>query len=93
MHHLHNKHQLITAFKDPNKKQAVQQKLEQLKQGIQPATEFFVESEEYKATAGYNEEGYISLLKCNLSPHVLEHIYALENVPTTYDAWKTYMQH
>ena len=67
----------------------MQQKLEQLKQGIQPAAEFFVEFEEYKATAGYNKEGYISLLKCNLSPHVLECIYALENVPTMYDAWKT----
>ena len=49
--------------------------------------------QEYKATAGYNEEGYISLLKRNLSPRVLERIYALENVPTTYDAWKTYAQH
>ena len=43
--------------------------------------------------AGYNEEGYISLLKCNLSPCVLEHIYVLENMPTTYDAWKIYTQH
>jgi Retrotransposon gag protein/Zinc knuckle len=84
--------QLIMAFKDPNKKEAAQQKLEQLKQGIRPAAEFFVEFEEYKATAGYNEEGYISLLKRNLSPRVLERIYALENVPTTYDAWKTYAQ-
>ena len=47
----------------------------------------------HKATAGYNKEGYISLLKRNLSPRVLEHIYALENVPTMYDAWKTYAQH
>ena len=54
--------------------------------------EFFVEFEEYKATAGYNEEGYISLLKRNLSPHVLECIYVLENVPITYDAWKMYAQ-
>jgi len=85
--------QLIMAFKDPNKKEEVQQKLERLKQGIRPVAEFFVKFEEYKATAGYNEKGYISLLKRNLSPYVLECIYALENVPTTYDAWKTYMQH
>ena len=35
--------------------------------------------------AGHNEEGYIALLKHNLSPCVLECIYPLENVPTTYD--------
>ena len=77
--------QLIIAFKDPNKKEAAQQTVEQLKQGIQLAAEFFIKFEEYKGSAGYNEEGYISLLKHNLSPHVLGHIYALENVPTTYD--------
>ena len=35
--------------------------------------EFFVEFEEYKARAGYNEEGY--LLKHSLFPCVLEHIF------------------
>ena len=37
--------QLITALKDPKMKEAAQQKLEQLKQGIQPAGEFFIEFE------------------------------------------------
>ena len=40
-----------------------QQKLEQLKQGIRPVAEFFVEFEEHKSPAGYNDEEYIVLLK------------------------------
>ena len=38
------------------------------------------------------KEGYIVLLKCNLSSHVLECIYALENVPIMCDAWNIYTQ-
>ena len=64
--------QLLTAFHDPNKKEATQRRLEQLKQGTKPATEFFVEFEENKSLAGYNNEGYITLLKRNLSSQVLE---------------------
>ena len=48
--------QLLTAFHDPNKKEATQQRLKQLKQGTKPATEFFVEFEENKSLAGYNNE-------------------------------------
>jgi hypothetical protein len=82
--------QLLTAFRDPNKKEAAQRRLEQLKQGTKPAAEFFVEFEENKSLAGYNDEGYIALLKRNLSSQVLERIYALETIPTTYDQWKLY---
>jgi hypothetical protein len=82
--------QLLAAFRDPNKKEAAQQKLDGLKQGTRPAAEFFVEFEEYKTLAGYNDEGYIALLKKNLSSQVLERIYTLETIPTTYDQWKSY---
>ena len=37
--------QSLTAFRDPNKKEAVQQKLEQLKQRISLVAEFFIEFE------------------------------------------------
>ena len=52
--------QLLMAFRDPNKKEVAQQKLEQLKQGIRPVAEFFVEFEEYKSLGGYNHAGYIA---------------------------------
>ena len=60
--------QLLAAFRDPNKKEVAQQKLELLKQGIRLVAEFFVEFEEHKSLAGYNDEGYIVLLKRNLGP-------------------------
>ena len=82
--------QLLAPFHDPNKKEAAQQRLEQLKQGTKPAAEFFVEFEENKSLAGYKDEGYIALLKRNLSSQVLEWIYALETIPTTYNQWKSY---
>jgi Retrotransposon gag protein len=82
--------QLLMAFKDPNKKEAAQWRLEQLKQGTRPATEFFVEFEELKSLAKYNDERYIALLKRNLSPQVVERIYTLENIPTSYEQWKSY---
>ena len=41
--------QIQVAFKDPNKKDATQQKLEQPKQGMMLATEFFIDFEECKA--------------------------------------------
>ena len=75
--------QLLAVFRDPNKKE------EQLKQGIRPVAEFFVEFEEHKSLAGYIDEGYIVLLKRNLTPQVLEQIYALEMIPTN-DQWKSY---
>ena len=53
----------MTAFHDPNKKEAAQQRLDQLKQGTRLAAEFFMEFEEHKSLAGYNDEGYIALLK------------------------------
>ena len=64
--------------------------MEQLKQGGKPAAEFFVEFEEHRSQAGYNDEGYVALLKKNLSPQVVEWIYALETIPTMYDQWKSY---
>ena len=82
--------QLLTAFRDLNKKEAAQRRLDQLKQGTRLAAEFFVEFEEHKSLAGYNDEGYIALLKRNLSSQVLERIYALETIPSTYDQWKSY---
>ena len=82
--------QLITTFHDLNKKEAAQRKLKQLRQGTRPAAEFFVEFEEHKSLAEYNDEGYIVLLKKNLSSQVLERIYALETIPTKYDQWKSY---
>ena len=60
--------QLLTAFRDPNKKEAAQQKLKQLKQETRPVTKFFVEFGEHKFLEGYNDEGYITLLKGNLAP-------------------------
>ena len=77
--------QLLVAFRDPDKKEVAQQKLEQLKQGIRPVAEFFVEFEEYKSLAGYNDKGYIALLKRNLAPWVLEWLYALETILTIYN--------
>ena len=59
---------LIAAFSNANKKEQAQRKLELLRQGMRPAEEFFVKFEEYKALAKYNDEGYIALLKRNLSP-------------------------
>ena len=79
---------LTVAFHNPNKNEAAQQKLEQLKQGIKLATEFFVEFEEHKSLAGYNDKGYIALLKQNLLLQVIEQIYALETITTTYDLLK-----
>ena len=64
--------QLLAAFRDPNKKETAQQKLEQLKQGIRSVAEFFIEFEEYNFLAGYNDKVYIALLKRNLAPWVLE---------------------
>jgi hypothetical protein len=61
-----------------------------LRQGTRPAEEFFVEFEEYKALAKYNDEGYIAILKCNLSPGLVRHIYEFETVPVTYAKWKEY---
>ena len=81
---------LITAFLNPNKKEQAQRKLELLWQGIHPAEEYFIEFEEYKALAKYNDEGYIVLLKRNLSPRLVRHIYELETVPDTYAKWKEY---
>ena len=81
--------QFFTAFRDPNK-EAAQQKLARLKERIRPVAEFFVEFEEYKSLADYNDEGYIVLLKRNLAPWVLEWIYILETIPTTYNQWKSY---
>ena len=60
--------QLLAAFRDPNKKEVAQQKLEQLKQGIRPVAEFFIEFEEHKSLAGHNDEGSITLLKRDLAP-------------------------
>ena len=40
--------------------------------------------------AEYNDEGYIAMLKKNLSSQVLEQIYALETILTKYDQWKSY---
>ena len=82
--------ELLVTFHDPNKKEMAQRRLEQLRQGGRLATEFFVEFEEHRSQAGYNDEGYIALLKKNLSPQVVEWIYTLENIPTTYDQWKSY---
>ena len=82
--------ELLATFHDPNKKEMAQRRLEQLKQGGKPAAEFFVEFEEHRSQAGYNDEGYVALLKKNLSPQVVERIYALEAIPTTYDQWKSY---
>src|SRR3979490_1049947 len=81
---------LLATFHDPNKKETAQLRLEQLKQGGKPAAEFFVEFEEHRSQAGYNDEGYVPLLKKNLSPQVVERIYALEAIPTMYDQWKSY---
>ena len=53
--------QVKVAFRDHNKKDAAQWKLEQLKQGTRLAAEFFIEFEECKALAGYNDEGF---MKC-----------------------------
>ena len=79
------------AVRDPNKKEAAQQKLEQLKQGMRPVAELFIK--EYKSPEGYNDEGYIALLKRNLAPQVLEWIYELKTILTTYDWWKSYALH
>lgn len=81
---------LITAFSNANKKEQAQRKLELLRQGMRPAEEYFVEFEEYKALAKYNDEGYIALLKRNLSPGLVRRIYELEKVPETYAKWKEY---
>ena len=64
-----------------------------MKQRIRPVAVFFVEFEEYKSLAGYNDEGYIALLKRNLAPQVLEWTYALEIILTTYNWWKSYALH
>src|SRR3979490_2446355 len=82
--------ELLVTFHDPNKKEMAQQRLEQLRQGGRLAAEFFVEFEEHQSQAGYNDEGYVALLKKNLSPQVVERIYALEAIPTMYDQWKSY---
>jgi hypothetical protein len=81
---------LIAAFSNANKKEQAQRKLELLRQGTCPAEEFFVEFEEYKALAKYNDEGYIAILKRNLSPGLVRRIYELETVPVTYAKWKEY---
>jgi Retrotransposon gag protein/Zinc knuckle len=81
---------LISAFANPNKKEQAQRKLEQLRQGGRPAEEFFVEFEEYKAFARYNDEGYVALLKRNLNSGIVRRIYELETVPETYEKWKQY---
>src|SRR3979490_599022 len=85
--------ELLATFHDPNKKETAQQRLEQLKQGGKLAAEFFVEFEEHRSQAGYNDEGYVALLKKNLSPQVVEWIYTLETIPTMYDQWKSYALH
>ena len=77
--------QVKVAFRDHNKKDAAQWKLEQLKQGTRSATEFFIEFKECKALARYNDEGYITLLIKGLLLQVLEWIYTLEMIPTTYE--------
>jgi Retrotransposon gag protein len=54
---------LVAAFSNANKKEQAQRKLELLRQGSRPAEEYFVEFEEYKALAKYNNEGYVAILK------------------------------
>jgi hypothetical protein len=81
---------LISAFSNANKKEQAQRKLDVLRQGSRPAEEYFVEFEEYKALAKYNDEGYVAILKCNLNSGLVRRIYELETVPTTYTRWKEY---
>jgi len=81
---------LSAAFMSANKKEQAQRKLELLRQNNRAAEEYFVEFEEYKAVAGYNDEGYVALLKRNLNSGIVRRIYELERVPTTYAKWKEY---
>jgi hypothetical protein len=84
------KQAVIRAFSNTNKKEQAQRKLESLRQGGKAAEEYFVEFEEYKALAKYNDEAYVAILKRNLNPGLVRRIYELESIPTTYEKWKDY---
>lgn len=83
---------LTKTFGDPNKQKTAQDQLESLTQGSTTAPEFFQKFDQYQKKAGYMR-GYdtmlISLLEKNLNQMIVDRIYAISPLPTTYKAWKT----
>jgi hypothetical protein len=82
---------LDKAFGDTNKKTTAQETLEKIFQGKRTAAEFFQHFDQVALTAGYtqHQQDYmINLIKGRLSQRIVDTIYLMEKMPTTYKEWK-----
>ena len=83
--------QLEETFKDHARQQSAQLKLWSLRLEKQSADEFFNEFNTYTHLAGYNrshDQYLISLLEENIRSSLLDKVYGMSHMPTTFEEWK-----
>jgi hypothetical protein len=85
--------ELKDTFTDPNEATNQRQALEVLKQKSLTAEEFFLQFDTLRRAAGYGDatmhgQFLIGLLERNLNYALIDHIYNINPLPTTYAAYK-----
>jgi len=72
------------AFGDPDPASTARHRLSQPKQGNQTADQYIVSFKEWKDDTGYNDTALIEQLKKGLSSALVDKIYGLSDMPTTW---------
>jgi hypothetical protein len=79
-------------FKDVNASAKARHRLETMRQERRTAEDFFLEFESTFRRAGFNtrhhDDVLVGYLEKNLHPAIVDRIYDVDPLPTTYEAWK-----
>ena len=80
------------SFRDANECLSTQHRLETMRQGSQPAEDFFIGFDAAIRQAGYDEKTHaavlIHYLEQGLVTSLVDRIYDCDPLPTTYQEWK-----
>ena len=83
---------LERSFRDANEALSAQHRLQTTKQGSRPVEDYFIAFDADVRLAGYDEKTHagvlISYLEQNLAPPLVDRIYTINPLPTTYQEWK-----
>ena len=81
-------YQLEEHFRDPNKEETAQRKLQEIKQGGQSSEDFVTDFQTYQMQTGYDEKALTLIFKQSMNWSILQTIYGFQRIPNTLKDWQ-----